>query len=95
MVCRRGLRQDDPGEALVVPRDVGYYSVEEGLYHSGMSGLDIDDRIFLESGHFWLASGDIAVGKNIYMHGEYAFAQDSDDGENTGDTWSISTYYRF
>ena len=75
--------------------DVGYYSVEEGLYHSGMSGLDIDDRIFLESGHFWLASGDIAVGKNIYMHGEYAFAQDSDDGENTGDTWSISTYYRF
>lgn len=75
--------------------DVGYYSVEEGLYHSGMSGLDIDDRIFLENGHFWLASGDIAVGKNIYMHGEYAFAQDSDDGENTGDTWSISTYYRF
>ena len=85
----------DPEKRWSLRADIGYYDVDAGLYHKNMTGLDIDDEIFMRSGHFWLATGTIVVGKNIDMHGEYAFAQSSDDGRDTGDTWMVSTRYHF
>ncbi len=77
--------------------DVAYYDVEEGLYHYGMTGLDIDDAIFLQDGNFWLATADVAVMKNMYIHGEWAFAYDRDNSseEDLGDTWEIALNYVF
>ena len=75
--------------------DIAYFHADAGLYHKNMTGLDIDDAPFLAGGHFWLATGTINVGKNIDMHGEYAFGQESDHGRNTGDTWMVSTRYHF
>ena len=77
--------------------DVAYYDVEAGLYHYGMTGLDIDDAIFLQDGNFWLATADVAVMKNMYIHGEWAFAYDRDNSseEDLGDTWEIALNYVF
>lgn len=90
-----GYGQADLKKRWSFRADVGYYDVDAGLYHKNMTGLDIDDEIFMKSGHFWLATATLVTGKNIDMHGEYAFAQESDDGENTGDTWMVSTRYHF
>ena len=58
--------------------DVAYYDVEQGLYHKDMSGLDIDGDIFLQDANFWLATGDVALMENVYLHGEYEFGYDAD-----------------
>lgn len=47
--------------------DVAYYDVEQGLYHKGMTGLDIDGSIFEHDANFWLATADVALMENVYL----------------------------
>ena len=77
--------------------DVAYYDVEEGLYHYNMSGLDIDGTMFEQDGNFWLATADVALMKNMYLHGEWMFAYDRDNStdEDLHDAFEIALNYVF
>ena len=77
--------------------DVAYYDVEKGLYHHNMSGLDIDAAMFEQDGNFWLATADVALMENVYLHGEYAFAYDRDNSSDPDldDAWEIALNYKF
>ena len=75
--------------------DVAYYDVEDGVYHYGMSGLDIDGQIFEKDANFWLATADVTLMKNMYLRGEWAFAYDADDGDDYDDEFEIALNYVF
>ncbi len=77
--------------------DVAYYDVEQGLYHKGMSGLDIDGDIFLHDANFWLATADVALMENVYLHGEYEFAYDPSDSayDDLDDSFEVALNYVF
>ena len=77
--------------------DVAYYDVEKGLYHHNMSGLDIDGAMFEQDGNFWLATADVALMKNMYLHGEWAFAYDRDHSsdEDLHEAFEIALNYVF
>ena len=80
--------------------DLAYFKVNAGLYEGGMTGADAPsvDRLLMESGRFWLASGDVALAKNTYLHGEYAFgAKASEDkkSDQYANSWMLSLNYVF
>ncbi len=80
--------------------DLAYFKVNAGLYEAGMTGAQAPsiDRLFMENGRFWLASGDVVVAKNTYVHGEYAFgAKASEKGKTDeyGNSWTLSLNYKF
>lgn len=77
--------------------DAAYYEVEKGLYHQYMTGLDIDDTIFLQDGHFWLATGDVTLMPNLMLHGEWAFAYEPEGSasRDLSDAWELSLVYKF
>ena len=75
--------------------DVAYFDVEEGLYHTGMTGTHLGDSLFQQDGHFYLASLNLALAKNTFLHGEYAFAHDGDNGKNQDSQWTASLNYKF
>ena len=44
----------------------------------------------------WLATGDVALQKNVFLHAEYAFASDLDGNEKDfGDSYNFSLNYKF
>ena len=80
--------------------DLAYYNVKAGLYEAGMTGTQAPTvgRLLSENGHFWLATGDVVVAKNTYVHGEYAFGAKKDEGnhsEEYGSSWTLSLNYKF
>ena len=83
--------------------DLAYYKVKAGLYEAGMTGIEAPtyDALFGNDGHFWLASGDVALAKNTYLHGEYAFGAKRDDDANYNvlgpyaNSWVLSLNYVF
>ena len=78
--------------------DVAYFKVKAGLYELGMTGLELmdGDLLYKQDGHFWLASGDVAVAKNTYVHGEYAFGHSVDkEGGEKANGWTLSINYKF
>ena len=80
--------------------DLAYYNVKAGLYEFGMTGAQAPtmDRLLAENGHFWLASGDVVVAKNTYVHGEYAFGAKKDGvyySKEYADSWTLSLNYKF
>ncbi len=89
-----GMNLQKPGSFGI---DLAYYDVEEGLYHSGMSGLDINGDMFEQDGSFWLATADVVLMKNLYLHGEYAFAYDRDHSSDSDfdDAWELALIYKF
>ena len=79
--------------------DVAYFKVKKGAYAGG-TGLQLftDDALFDKNGHFWLATGDVVVAKNTYVHGEYAFSHgldNNDEGNKKGNSWTLSLNYKF
>lgn len=44
---------------------------------------------------FWNLEGDVALLKNVYLHGEYAFAGKAKHGEDPDDGWTLSLNYNF
>ena len=77
--------------------DVAYYDVEQGLYHHNMSGLDINGDIFEHDANFWLATADVALMENVYLHGEYEFAYDPSNSEydNLDNAFEVALNYVF
>ncbi len=78
--------------------DIAYFKVKTGLYETSMSGLELlsADTLFGFGGHFWLASGDVAIAKNTYIHGEYAFGHSLDwEDVEKGNGWTLSINYKF
>ena len=80
--------------------DLAYFKTKMGLYENNMSGLELlsADALFANDGHFWLVTGDVAVAKNTYVHGEYAFGAKSDDKNEDGfygNGWTMSLNYKF
>ena len=80
--------------------DVAYFKVNAGLYEAGMTGAQAPsiDRLFMENGHFWLASGDVVLAKNTYVHGEYAFgakAAEKGKTDEYSNSWTLSLNYKF
>ncbi len=84
--------------------DLAYYKVKAGLYQQGMTGLQLPtaDSLLGIDGHFWLATGDVVLAKNTYLHGEYAFAAKQDDNakgnafnDTYGSSWTLSLNYKF
>ncbi len=80
--------------------DLAYFNVKAGLYEDGMTGTQAPSvgRLLMENGHFWLATGDVVVAKNTYVHGEYAFGAKRDEDLYTkeyGGSWTLSLNYKF
>ncbi len=80
--------------------DLAYFKVKAGLYEDGMTGSDMASlsRLFMENGHFWLASANVALAKNTYLHGEYAFGSKLDEDVHSNDyanCWTLSLNYIF
>ena len=80
--------------------DLAYYNVKAGLYEDGMTGTQAPtvSRLLMENGHFWLATGDVVLAKNTYVHGEYAFGAKKDGvyySKEYGDSWTLSLNYKF
>ncbi|WP_299143950.1 S-layer homology domain-containing protein [uncultured Dialister sp.] len=44
---------------------------------------------------FWNLMGDVSLMKNVYLHGEYAFAGSATHGEDPDDGWTLSLNYKF
>ncbi len=75
--------------------DVAYFDVEEGLYKTNMTGLQVADTYLTKDGNFFLATGDVALQKNVFLHAEYAFGHDADDNKDLDDSYTFSLNYKF
>ncbi len=76
--------------------DLAYFRTKSGLYIGGTgTQLLTGDKLLSRNGHFWLASGDVVVAKNTYVHGEYAFASKDDDNDKGYNSWTLSLNYKF
>ena len=80
--------------------DLAYYKVKAGLYESGMTGVEAPsvNDLFMNDGHFWLATADVALAKNTYLHGEYAFGSKADADQKPdgyANSWVLSLNYAF
>ena len=82
--------------------DVAYFKTKGGLYEVGMTGGEAPsmDVLLMSDGHFWLASADVALAKNTYLHGEYAFGTSADNNSGAsigeyGNSWVLSLNYEF
>ncbi len=78
--------------------DVAYNDVGSNVYLGG-TGAQADIWNFIEdsgtSVSFWNAIAEVTLMQNVYLHGEYAFAADADNGEDPDDTWTVSLNYVF
>ena len=76
--------------------DIAYFKVKQGAYVGG-TGLQLltAEPLLDANGHFWLATGDVAVAKNTYVHGEYAFSSKFDKSDEGANSWTLSLNYKF
>ena len=77
--------------------DVAYNDVGSNLYQGG-TGLQTDIFEKLDANKelkFWNAIAEVTLMQNTYLHAEYAFAADADQGEDPDDTWTVSLNYVF
>ena len=77
--------------------DVAYFDVEKGLYKTGMTGMQVSEDYLMQDGSFFLATGDVALQKNVFLHAEYAFGHDADKASegDLGDSYTFSLNYKF
>ncbi len=96
-----GYGELDTAKAGSFAIDVAYFKTKAGLYEYGMTGGEAPtmDYLYMQNGHFWLASADVAVAKNTYLHGEYAFGAKHDSDKpyfgEAGNSWVLSLNYEF
>ena len=94
------LNLKKPGSFAI---DVAYNDVDRGVFFGG-TGLQTDVLSYLtvpggaaaSNVSFWNAMADVALQKNVYLHGEYAFGVDTEryDGDEK-DSWTVSLNYVF
>ncbi len=92
------LNLKKPGSFAV---DVAYNDVDQGVYFGG-TGLQTDVFSYMNAGisrdgniSFWNVMADVALQKNVYLHGEYAFDVDSNTATDEDDAWTVSLNYVF
>ena len=92
------LNLKKPGSFAV---DVAYNDVERGVFFGG-TGLQTDVLSYLtikdaaSSVSFWNVMADVALQKNVYLHGEYAFGVDTENyAGDDKDSWTVSLNYVF
>ena len=91
------LNLKKPGSFAI---DVAYNDVDEGIFFGG-AGLQTDVLNYLTKTSatnvsFWNVMAGVALQKNVYLHGEYAFGVDTEryDGDEK-DSWTVSLNYVF
>ena len=92
-----GYGKMDTKKAGTWALDVAYFKTKAGLYEVG-TGLQImnNGKLLDADGHFWLATADVAVAQNTYVHGEYAFGHSLDnDKDDKANGWTLSLNYKF
>ena len=91
-----GYGKMDTKKAGTWALDIAYFKTKAGLYEVG-SGLQVStsSKLLDANGHFWLATADVAVAKNTYVHGEYAFSSKNDDTDKSANAWTLSLNYKF
>ena len=81
--------------------DVAYNDVDAHMYvGSGASVLGTDVLNYLHNEDvtnvtFWNAIAKVALEKNLYLQGEYAFDVDAEGVKKTEDAWTVSLNYKF
>ena len=76
--------------------DAMYNNVEKNIYFGG-TGLQTSVITASQKDDitYWNVLGDVALAKNTYLHGEYAFAADGDKLADPDDSWTVSLNYVF
>ena len=96
------LNLKKPGSFAI---DVAYNDVDWETYFGG-TGLSTDVLSYLSKGtekfgkatnvSFWNVMADVALQKNVYLHGEYAFGVDTENyAGDDKDSWTVSLNYVF
>lgn len=77
--------------------DLAYNDVGNGVYLGG-TGLQSDIMDCVKNAgelKFWNAIAEVTLMQNTYLHAEYAFAADAEQGADPDDTWTVSLNYVF
>ena len=90
------LNLKKPGSFAI---DVAYNDVDCETYFGG-TGLQTNALSYLgdaDNVTFWNVMADVALQKNVYLHGEYAFGVDTESSNNVkdDDSWTVSLNYVF
>ena len=88
------LNLKKPGSYAI---DVAYNDVDQDVYFGG-AGLSTDVLSYLKKANnvsFWNVMADVALQKNVYLHGEYAFGVDTNTKTSEDDAWTVSLNYVF
>ena len=96
------LNLKKPGSFAI---DVAYNDVDQGVFFGG-TGLQTNVLSYLTKGEkgygvasnvsFWNVMADVALQKNVYLHGEYAFGVDTENyAGDDEDAWTVSLNYVF
>ena len=96
------LNLKKPGSFAI---DVAYNDVDQGVFFGG-AGLQTDVLSYLSKGtkglgtadnvSFWNVMANVALQKNVYLHGEYAFGVDTENYKGSDeDAWTVSLNYVF
>ena len=76
--------------------DVAYFDVEQGVYANGIGGWQLANNNLLQrDGSFWYASADVALQKNVTLHGEYAWDIENTQAGYDDNAWTVSLNYAF
>ena len=81
--------------------DVAYNDVDENVFFGG-TGLQTNVLSYLTNKDtatnvtFWNAIAEVALQKNVYLHGEYAFDVSTEGNtKSEEDAWTVSLNYKF
>ena len=78
---------------------VAYFDVQDGGVlgeaAKDLTGWQVSGNYLYTNGNFFYVSGNVAVAKNVTLHGEYAFASDVDSGADLDDSYTLSLNYKF
>ena len=80
--------------------DVAYNDVDENVFFGG-TGLQTNVLSYLTKDTatnvtFWNAIAEVALQKNVYLHGEYAFDVSTEGNtKSEEDAWTVSLNYKF
>ena len=91
------LNLKKPGSFAI---DVAYNDVDKGIYFGG-TGLQTNVLSYLTQDTatnvtFWNAIAEVALQKNVYLHGEYAFDVSTEGNtKSEEDAWTVSLNYKF
>ena len=89
------LNLKKPGSFAI---DVAYNDVDKGIYFGG-TGLQTNVLSYLTKDTatnvtFWNAIAEVALQKNVYLHGEYAFDVSTEGNtKSEEDAWTVSLNY--